>query len=183
MFKLLFLALGILASTAAVASADEPVYFSKGTWIFDTYGAYAKNFTGEEAKIGSGTIGVGYYIVDNFAVNIEASGYYNHQQVQDARISAGDIMIRHHVFNSGRFSFYLEGVAGISYADHRTPYFGTYYNYILEPGIGASFRLFDDVNLIGGVRYFHLSNAHLEGPLHNPSINATQAYVGLMYKF
>ena len=177
-------AVAVLAAFGSVAlAADDNPYFSKDSWTFDTYGAYAHSFTGERAKIGSGTVGVGYYILDNFAINLEMSGYFNSQRVQDARIAAGDVLIRHHVYNSGRFSFFLEGVAGISIADHRTPFYGTYYNYILEPGVGASFRLWDDVNLVGGVRYFHLSNAHLEGPDHNPGINAAQGYVGLMYKF
>jgi len=177
-----FATASIFAATS-VARADDGGYFPAGTWTFTGYGSYIRNFTGERAVIGAGTVGVGYYLVDNFALNAELSGYHNDQHGPDADIFAGDLLIRHHLFHSGRFSFFLDGVAGVAYADHRTPYYGTYFNFILEGGAGVTFELFDNIDLIAGVRYFHLSNAHLEGPDHNPSINGTQGYIGLMVKF
>jgi hypothetical protein len=166
-----------------VALADDAGNFPRGTWTVTGYGTYAKSFTGEEAKIGSASVGVGYYIWNNTSLSAELAGYYDGQPGGDSRIVSGDFLARTHLFHSGRFSFFMDGVAGISYADRRTPHIGTHYNYIIEPGIGATFQLAQNVHLIGGVRYFHLSNAHLEGPLRNPSINATQAYVGLLFRF
>ena len=174
---------GILVALCGVAKADDPGFFARGTWTATAYGSYTKSFTGEEAKIGAGQIGFGYYLLDNFSLNAEVGGFYNVQPGQDATISEGDLLIRHHLFHSGRFSMFIDGTAGISYANHRTPGIGTYYNYILEFGVGSTFQLYDNVHLIGGVRYFHLSNAYLEGPDRNPSINATQGFIGLLFKF
>ena len=36
---------------------------------------------------------------------------------------------------------------------------------------------------MAGVRYFHLSNAHLEGPRRNPSINGLEGFLGVMWTF
>ena len=177
------LVVGLLAAFDGVARAEDAGFFEKGTWTATAYGSYVKSFTGEEAKMGSGQIGGGYYLLDNFSINAELGGFYNSQWGPDARITEGDLLLRHHLFHSGRFSLFIDGVAGISYADHRTPAIGTYYNYILEFGVGSTFQLYENVHLIGGVRYFHLSNAYLEGPDRNPSINATQGYVGLLFKF
>jgi opacity protein-like surface antigen len=178
------LAIGLIAMISATAAAQDPSYFPRGTWTATGYGTYIKSFTGQEAKMGSGAVGVGYYLFDNISLNAELSGYYDSQPGPDSRIFSGDLLLRNHLFHSGRFSFFLDGVAGITYADRRTPYpLGTHYNYIVEPGIGLTYQLHDNLHLIGGVRYFHLSNAHLEGPIRNPSINGTQAYVGLMWKF
>ena len=71
----------------------------------------------------------------------------------------------------------------VSIADTRTPPNGTYYNYMEETGVGSTFQIKDDLHLIGGLRYYHLSNARLEGPVHNPSINGLQGYIGLMLRF
>ena len=179
----MLLAAGFIVMSANLAGADDsPSFFPKGTKSFAAYGSYLKSFDGQEAKMGAGTVGVGYYIFDNFSLNLEAAGYYDNQPVRNAVITAADLSIRHHLFHSGRFSFFGEGVVGITYADHRAPASGTYYNYMVEPGIGATFQLHDNVNLMAGVRYFHLSNARLEGPNRNPSINATQVYIGLLFK-
>ena len=34
---------------------------------------------------------------------------------------------------------------------------------------------------MGGARYFHLSNAQIDGPLRNPSVNGIEGYFGLMW--
>ena len=165
------------------AAAEEGDSFAQGTWAFTTYGSYAHNFVGQRAKLAGGTMGLGYYFTDHMALNLELSGYHNYQFGGDANIAAAALLLRHHVLRSGRFSLFLDVGGAVSIADHRTPWFGTYYNYNFESGVGATFQLWDNVHLIGGARYFHLSNAALEGPEHNPSINATQGYVGLMFRF
>ena len=174
------LLVGVLASPLR---AEDVSNFPKGTWTLTTYGAFSRSFVGEQAKIGSGTIGFGYYPFDNFSINAELSGYHNEQDGPDANIANFEALIRHHLWHSGRVSWFIDGGAGLSYADHRTPSYGTYYNYILELGTGATFQIHDNIYLLGGIRYFHLSNAELEGPLHNPGINAGQAYIGLLLKF
>lgn len=173
----------ILLLVAPLARADDPGNFPKGTWTLTAYGAFAHSFTEEEAKLASGTVGVGYYVLDNFSLNAELSGYHNTQEGPNANIANFEGLIRHHLLHSGRFSLYLDGGAGLSIADHRTPYYGTYYNYILEFGTGATFQVYDNINLMGGMRYVHLSNADLEGKYHNPGINSAQIYVGLLFKF
>lgn len=177
------LAMALALLLSGLARAEDPSYFDKGSWTLSGYGSYMKNFTGELAKIDSGTVGLGYYFMDNLGLNAELSYYHNDQHGPDADIYAGDLLVRHHLLHSGRFSLFIDGAAGISYANHRTPYYGTYYNYVLEGGVGSTFQLWDNVNLIGGVRYVHFSNAYLEGPRHNPSINGVQGYLGVMIRF
>src|SRR5690349_13983614 len=122
----------VILGCCASAPAQDGGFFQKGTWTLTGYGAYTKNFINDEAKLASGTVGVGYYLFDNFSLNAEMSGYHNEQSGPDANIAAFEAVIRHHLWHSGRFSFYIDGGAGVSYASHRTPYYGTYYNYILE---------------------------------------------------
>ena len=68
-------------------------------------------------------------------------------------------------------------------ANHRVPPTGTDFNFTIQTGLGATVNLWDNVELLSGIRYLHLSNAHQEGPNRNPSINAAAVYVGLMFKF
>ena len=60
---------------------------------------------------------------------------------------------------------------------------GTPFNFTTVAGAGIAYRLNGSTDLPTGVRYFHLSNARLEGPERNPSINGITGYLGMIYKF
>lgn len=164
------------------ARADEPNLARGGNWTLASYGAYSHSFTGPRASIGSGTVGIGRYLWNDFSLNAELGYYRNDQKGPDADIAAADLLIRHHILDRGRFSLFLDAGASVSYADRRTPSSGTYFNFMEEAGIGSTFQLQDNLHLLSGVRFFHLSNARLDGPNRNPSINAYQFYLGVMIK-
>jgi hypothetical protein len=50
-------------------------------------------------------------------------------------------------------------------------------------GLGATVPIADKLDFIGGVRFFHLSNANMHGRDENPAINGVQGYVGLMWRW
>ena len=170
-------------ATAQTRAAWEPANFPKGTFTATSYGTFTRNLTGPKAIMESGTVGIGYYIFDNVSLNTEFSAYHNSQDGRDATISALNLLLRQHLLHEGRFSLFVDVGASVSIADAPTPPMGTYYNYMEMTGVGSTWALTDNLHLIGGVRYFHLSNARLKGPVHNPSINGMQGYVGLMYRF
>jgi hypothetical protein len=60
---------------------------------------------------------------------------------------------------------------------------GTYFNFTTSTGLGATYRIQDHFYLLGGVRYFHLSNAQIQGPQHNPSVNGVEGFFGLLWTF
>ena len=180
---LIALGIGLLAIAGVAHGAEDGSHFAQGSWSLTTYGAYTKNFTGERARLAGGTVGVGYYRWENVSLNLEASGFNVDQSGPDATLSDLGILLRQHLFVRGKFSFFVDVGAGLTYATHPTPPGGTYFNFTEETGLGATWQLAGDLYLIGGVRYFHLSNARIEGPERNPSINATQGYLGLMWSF
>ena len=170
----------------SIARADEGVpasSFPRGTFSLSLEADYAHSFDLSRARIESGTVGVGYYLFDNIALDAEVAGFAVQQAGPESTISEMDFRIRHHLINSGKFSFFLDFGAGVSYANTRTPATGTQFNYVLQPGLGATWELRDHVYLMAGARYWHLSNARLEGPLRNPSINANEGYVGVLVTF
>jgi hypothetical protein len=174
--------------SATFARAEEPAVppitlFPKGTVVYTAEADYAHSFDLSPARLESGRVGAGYYFFDNFALNAELGGYSVQQPGPDSLISEFDIKLRHHIYNSGRFSLYLDAGGGVAYATAPTPAGGTYYNYTIQTGPGVAWELSDHLFLMGGVRYWHLSNARLEGPVRNPSINAIEGYVGVMFKY
>jgi hypothetical protein len=49
--------------------------------------------------------------------------------------------------------------------------------------VGASLRLKDNLFLLGGARYFHLSNGDIHGRDQNPSFDGVQYWLGMMVTF
>jgi hypothetical protein len=91
--------------------------------------------------------------------------------------------LRTRLIDQPKWSLFIDGGPGILEANRRIPDGGTDYNYWIKTGLGATLQLWDKTSLLGGVRFLHISNAHLEGPERNPSLNATEGYLGLLIEY
>jgi hypothetical protein len=173
----------ILAPTARGGWLDGKTTFAKGTWTAQTYGAYvsAKGFSDE--KLASGSAGVGYFVFDNAELNLEVIGYHVTQDGPDADAVGLQLLLRHHLLQFDRLSLFVDVGPGIFEGSTEVPHDGTTFNITFRSGPGLTYQITDNFYLIGGARYFHLSNAALEGREHNPSINGVEGYFGVMFKF
>jgi hypothetical protein len=161
-----------------------PQNFPRGTWDLELAGSYAWEFYPyDHEKIAGGAVGVGYYPADNFAVSLRASYYHFEQFTSDANTYSLDLSLRYHFLEVGRFTLFGDLIGGISQADKEVPPGGTYFNFTLQGGIGATYRVTDHLHLMGGVRIFHLSNAAIESINRNPDLNAGQIYLGALFTF
>jgi hypothetical protein len=166
------------SDVAANASGAEP--FEKGTWAFHLSGSYYDSFDGDITLV-YGSACVGYYFADGWAVDLRLSGY-DLEQDGESRGVAGSfgVDLRSHFLVRDPFSLYLDGGLGIIRADSRFPNGGTNTNFTAQAGFGATYRLDDSVHLIGGVRWFHISNARRYGVDRNASTDGTAVYLGVM---
>lgn len=176
-----------LACTIAVAfsssamAADRPPTFPKGTISLQAYTTYAGGIDAQEV-FNSAAFGGSYYVFDNFSLGAEASGYRIAQSPgRDAWMYGVAGVMRHHLLQFGRSTIFADVTFGPVQATDRVPAGGTYFNFATRSGIGATYQLQDRLHLIGGVRYLHLSNAHIEGSKRNPSINGVEGFLGLMW--
>lgn len=188
----------VLLTIAAHVLADEPATtlapttltsdlftgepYPRGLRVVTVYGGYAAEPTGEREQIGFTNVGLNYYFADNWAFGFEATGVGVSQDENNAAAGGADIILRTHLWNYGRFSLYGDFSAGVLEADHRIPPGGTDFNFTIRTGVGSAYRLNETTSLMLGVRYLHLSNARQEGPNRNPSLNAIETYVGLMFR-
>lgn len=172
-------------TTAPLPPAPPPNLpdFARGTWEITAEGAFAHSFATSPARIGAGSVGVGYFVDNDVSINLEAAGYSVRQPGPDSVITDLNLLLRHHAFVRGRFSLFFDVGGGVTYATAPTPYYATYFNFMAEAGTGVTWRLQDHLYLITGARWLHFSNAALKGPDRNPSINAWEGYLGVMYAF
>jgi putative salt-induced outer membrane protein YdiY len=177
--NLLAVAIVLALSTIVRAASDSDFTLARGTWTAQTYGAFAG--ANNEALI-SANVGAGYHIIDNLSLNVEAAGYAAFQQGGDDTGAAElRLIMRHHLIARQRWTIFADVGEGVFEAADRVPPGGTRLNFIFRAGLGATYQLSENTYLIGGIRYYHLSNAKMEGAERNPGINGVEGYVGVMF--
>ncbi len=168
------------------ALAQDTSYFDKGSWTLQLSGGYYNGITfNSDEKIGVASLGGGYYLFDRFALNLALDGYYFDTELQSGFVGGGfTVLARYHFLTLGdRFTVYVDGGAGMVWADEEIPDFGTHFNFTPQVGLGLTYRLYGNVHLFGGGRWFHISNAAIDGRDRNPGVNAVGGYVGVMLTY
>jgi hypothetical protein len=172
--------------TAVFADEHPPsiTLFPEGTWDVEVSGGYASEvYPNDRQEITTATLGVGYYVKDNFAVSLQVPGYWVKQIDDHANAIGFNLSLRYHFYQTGRFSVFADIIGGLSEASREVPPGGTHFNFTLQIGPGVSYQLVDHLHLIGGARLFHLSNAATQGIGRNPDLNAIEGYAGVMFTF
>jgi hypothetical protein len=176
------------ADSPATLPPTEPIdtstveLFPKGMWTTTMYGGFFDQPGHHREQAGNLTLGVGYYLWDNFSLNGELTGIGASQSGGGASAGGANLLIRHHLYNGSGWTFFWDFGVGILEADKRIPPGGTDFNYSIRTGPGITYRIDSHLDLLAGARYLHISNARQEGLARNPSINAGEAYIGVLYR-
>lgn len=165
--------------------SNDPL--AEGHWSFQVYGS---GTVGKNSNaIYGGHIGVGYHFLDGVSINAEFVGEAFHMQDTPAATGgdtaggAFEILFRWHLLRGDGWSVFTDIGAGIMEASDSFPSEGTHFNFRPQAGFGATLKLTDDLYLIGGLKWFHISNARIEGVEHNPSYDSLMYYAGVMIPF
>ena len=173
----------LIPETARGAEDGKPAEFPQGTWTLELTGSYADHIRFSEDRFAFGTVGANYYLWDNLSLGVHLSGYSVDQPHDDGYGIGVEAFGRWHFLTLDRFTLYFDGGGGRGYFDPETPEFGTHWNYSAKVGPGFTYRLDDNVYLMGGARYIHFSNGDQFGRINNPSFDGIQYYAGLMFAF
>jgi hypothetical protein len=173
------IAFTLLAASAARAERGP---FDEGTWNVSLTGSYVAPLRLSPDKLYNFNLAGGYYLINNTSANFELQGYYVDQDGYETAVMGGfALLLRTHLITFDRWGIFFDGGVGVLYADHPVPEFGTNFNFNPRVGLGALFELKDHTYLIGGARYFHVSNARIQGPDRNPSHDGIQYWAGMMW--
>ncbi len=159
--------------------------FEEGAWCGYMMGGYIDERWGDKSESAyTGTVGLGYFLWDDVSVNVEVVGYGWDQENGDVVAGGVNLLGRWHFMKFGDWTVYGDFGGGMLIGDERIGgTSGTEFNLDLQVGFGATYALVNDVYLMCGCRYFHLSNAYIKGGERNPSIDGYHAYAGLMFTF
>jgi hypothetical protein len=152
-----------------------------GTWRINVMGGAGLALSGDD-ELARGTIGFSRFIIDDLAWELEFGGlFFRQEDGHDAFAGNASLLIRYHVLSDVNWSAFLEAGAGLLAATAEVPPGGTNLNFTPQAGGGVSIELQDDVRLLVGIRWHHVSNASLSSG--NPGLDSWLAYAGLSVPF
>ena len=132
----------------------------------------------KEQLIG-GAVTLSRQMTPNWTVGVETNLLHvNQDPGGDVFLPTVSLMLRWSAFRVGETSVFLESGGGASYASNEVPNRGTRFNLIFQSGAGIVRSLSPRLDLVGGLRWLHVSNNSLDGRDRNPDIQALGLYVG-----
>lgn len=153
-----------------------------GSFTLDMTAGYVRALGRNDADIGAINIGGNYFLFENISLGGEIGGYGISQPGDDATAVGLSTVLRIHLFEWKSGGLFIDGSFGPVESSVDVPEGGTHFNFISRAGAGATIRLDERLHLILGARYWHLSNAQIQGYDRNPTINGVEGYVGLMWQ-
>ena len=135
-------------------------------------------------RLAGGSTGVSLPIGESWSAVIELLGAHVVRQTPpDATLVGLSALLRKQLTDGQHLSFVVEGGIGASYASVEVPDRGTRFNYLLEAGAGVTRPVGQRTSLLLKIRLLHISNNSLNGPDHNPDIQALGAQGGIAVRF
>ena len=186
MKRMIVTLVGLMVTFVTARAQELP--FEKGSWVLQPTVSFIngdEGFFGDTVEGGSMHLGLGYYFDDGWGAYVSVAGYHMDQHDADADVDGGgfDLMLRWHFLRREHWTVFIDGGGGLVRFDGEFPAFGTHSNFTARVGLGATVRIAEDLHLIGAVRYFHLSNAARHGQDENPSVDAVELSVGLVWEW
>jgi hypothetical protein len=127
---------------------------------------------------------VSRYYRDNLAVLFGGTiGYADAKRADGGVFGGPEVGMRWHFAQDETWSAFLDGTVGAVFHEEALTPDSLRFNFDLQLGIGATYRLSKQTMVLGGLRSFHLSNARIQGKDENLGFDAPLIYIGLMWSF
>ncbi|MFI4915956.1 MAG: acyloxyacyl hydrolase [Phycisphaerales bacterium JB060] len=149
------------------------------TWII----SYSAAYTGEALDQGI-TLSYNRFLVDDIEWFLEGGLWSFYDQGADNAFGlSASLGFRWHFLKNEDWSLFADiGIGVLGTTDH-VPTDGTSFNFMPRAGVGFTREIDENIRLMGGIRWHHISNARTRGDSRNPSRDAPQIYVGLVVPF
>jgi hypothetical protein len=127
---------------------------------------------------------VSRYFRDNLAILFGGTiGYADAKRADGGVFGGPELGMRWHFAQDEIWSAFLDGSIGAVFHEEALTPDSLRFNFDLQLGVGATYRLSNQSMLLGGLRSFHLSNARIQGRDNNLGYDAPFIYIGLMRSF
>jgi hypothetical protein len=171
------------ASTAAPnAGSGKPAaaaFGSKDSWRWQLTMSWMGN--ANDINQLEGEWSASWFFMQNVSMDFGLSGDAFMQPGDNAGGGGASLMFRWHFLARETWSVFADAGCGMLFTNEPVPSDGGRVNFTPRAGMGGTYALSDTVRLIGGVRWYHISNANTGES--NPGWNSLQVYGGVSLPF
>lgn len=142
-------------------------------------GGYTNDFDGAgQEQFGAS---VSWFFIDDLSIDLQLDSNYISQTGSNVWGLEGALLFRWHFISMETWSLYADAGCGVLGTTEPTPVGGTDFNFTPQAGGGLSFDLTEEVRLMVGVRWYHISNANTGET--NPGRNSVLGYAMISFPF
>ncbi|MGD1916836.1 MAG: acyloxyacyl hydrolase [Phycisphaerales bacterium] len=172
------------ADAAADGDGPEEVEPRFGEEGFDSWVVGFSTATDAKAFDQGFTFSYNRFIVDDSEFLLEAGLWNFYEQGGESAfgLSAG-IGFRWHFVCRERWSIFADAGISLLGTTDTVPAGGTGCNFMPRAGVGFTHQIDENIRLIGGLRWHHISNARTRGDDRNPSRDSVLIYLGVVIPF
>lgn len=124
------------------------------------------------------------FLVDDIEMRLELGAWYFEQESDDAWGVNPNFVLRWHLLNKDRWTFYADAGIGLLFSTDDVPPGGTSANFTPRAGVGITHQMGDRGQRAElGVRWHHVSNARITGDSDNPDRDGIMIYAGYSFPF
>lgn len=167
---------------AQIGSLGPALTPSPNRWRLEMTGGFfreAWDMNSSREHLVGASVGVTRQLSPAWNVSVETHLLHVNQMPEvDAFLPAATLVFRWRPYRTGTTSLFVEGGGGVSYASNEIPDNGTRFNYVSQTGVGMTRALNARIDLVGGLRWLHVSNNSLVSHSRNPDIQAVGLYLG-----
>lgn len=167
----------------AASQEGRPEFGAADSLRLNLIGGAVSNFSNTTG--GTARLEFEYFMADRIAiVPVAELGWLAQENADDALLAGGAVLLRWHFLHRADWTIFADAGVGLLYAGASVPP-GT--NRIkFSPQIGAGFTLALEGDpgasrLMGGIRWYHLSNARTASS--NDGFDGVMAYLGVSFPF
>jgi hypothetical protein len=169
-----------LEAAATAPSPAPPIFGGADTWRFNAVAGAISNLGSTNG--GQFRLEFEYFLIDRFSLvmEIELSGF-NQPDSGAAVVSGGGVLLRWHFLEGPGWTVYADAGCGLAYASSDIPPGTNRIKFSPQIGVGFTLAIAEPIRLIGGVRWYHLSNARIAQT--NDGFDGVMIYLGLSVPF
>jgi hypothetical protein len=169
---------GSVASAASGAPAMQ-AFGAKDSWRWQLIGSWMGNFEGADQLEMEWS--ASWFFMQNVSMDFGLSGDAILQPGLDAGGGGASLMLRWHFLTRADWSVYGDIGCGMLFTNEPVPSDGGRVNFTPRAGLGGTVAVGGSARLMGGLRWYHISNANTGQD--NPGRDSLQVYGGVSFPF
>ena len=166
----------------ATELTSMPALWGKeGHWRWGLVGGWGEDVKHDQNTLIDFGVEFEYFVDENLSVDFGFLGVDFDQSGENTNGFNFTLQLRWHAIVKERWSFFIEGGAGLLRTGDKVPSDGSRFNFTPQAGVGFTFDIGNNARWMIGAKWHHISNANTYSS--NPGRDSIMYWTGISFPF